>query len=55
MKRRNKQIPQLVELTAVFENETITNDYVYLSEIDLLESYLKDELIKLLNKGVKSC
>jgi hypothetical protein len=39
-------------LTAVFEDETIKPNEVYLAEIDLLESYLLQELTEFFTKGV---
>jgi hypothetical protein len=38
-------------LTAVFEDETINANEVYLAEIDLLESYLLLELTEFFSKG----
>ncbi len=50
MKGKIKNNTQEV-LTAVFENETITDNEIYLAEIDLLESYLLQELVEFFAKG----
>lgn len=50
MKGKNKKNTQGV-LTAVFEDVTIADNEVYLIEIDLLESYLLQELVEFFTKG----